>query len=1201
MRRWVWRVLLAALVLAALTVGVFAAPGDPDETWVNGVQLELNTAGTEWTVKKYDGETEEVVIPALHENKPVTEIAGTAFNNGTTSTTNTLGKKLNKVTIPGTVKTVSSSAFKDCDSLNTVVFQDYMTEKGIQRNATIETSAFEGCDGLTTLTLSCNILEIKGNAFKNCKHLSGVVIPWGVKKVHENAFQGCGNLQDITILDPVVDIDKAFNLDSTILKTVHAVEGSELYGKLANRLKASPGKLHGLTGNTEPEVLTVASCTNAGSIKVSFQCGGYTTKETVKETVTDPDSGKTTEKDVEKEVHHDCDRYGKNPVSETRPTSMLPHKPGQPSSKDSTCVEHGYKNKIDCTVCGTELSSTELPLIDHNYDEDSEVEEKELFQGHCGRSASDTTNTAIRLETRGLSMVTRKCTVCGYTPVCWKCQELILRLEEADAGLEGARKTLAEATAKWEAAKAAKERADAAETAAGEALTAAEGAQTEAGNAYKTAQNETAKAQAALSAAATDEEKEAARKALDEAEAKEEEARKASLAADRAVLERTIEKTEAEAAATEARTAYNTADGDKTAAEGVVNSDTTVSTAQGKLREHLADKTAHEECAGCLEKLADIRAAKSESAKKKAEAAYAAHKADTTTHKPEAIPEGAIDKKDSDEAPEHDWGEPEVPDNVQRPECGSGKSIIVTPKYTCKACKATKDGKAEILDAAPEHKLPAKPVVKSREEPTCTKPGKIVYEDYTCETCKRDVKGEERTIPELKHDLVHDKDIIVEATCTTPGSKTEVWVCSRGEKCSEYKDGKPYSEQKEPVITPAKGHTWGDFTPNEGQDMTPNETCESKEVTGKVKCTVCGVEEEHTLTIEGLGKHTWGEWKASEDGKTETRTCSVCGETETKDVAAPEPPDEPDDPDDPDDPDKPDKPTEPDTPKSYSITVVPGAGGAASASRSTAQSGDTVTLTISASSGYELDMIRAIRGGVSVVSLTDLGGGQYRFTMPADNVEIRVTFSKKNSSSGTPWASAPGEGASSTDPRRTTDVMPTQNPTQSVPRAGAYEQLFQDIPTNHWAAGEINWANQMGYMNGTAGRFNPDGNITHQQMWMVLARLTGNHPANMTEARRWAVEHSFADGSSPTGAVSRHQLVTALYRCAHLMGSANRNTTSLAGYPDSRTVPTVARDAFSWAVANGILGGTANGRLDPNGTLTRAQFAVILYRYSQRI
>ena len=48
-------------------------------------------------------------------------------------------------------------------------------------------------------------------------------------------------------------------------------------------------------------------------------------------------------------------------------------------------------------------------------------------------------------------------------------------------------------------------------------------------------------------------------------------------------------------------------------------------------------------------------------------------------------------------------------------------------------------------------------------------------------------------------------------------------------------------------------------------------------------------------------------------------------------------------------------------------------------------------------------------------------------------------------------------------------------------------------------------------------------------------------------------------------------------------------------------MPASARDAFAWAVANGIIGGTGNGRLAPNATLTRAQFAVILYRFSQRI
>ena len=40
---------------------------------------------------------------------------------------------------------------------------------------------------------------------------------------------------------------------------------------------------------------------------------------------------------------------------------------------------------------------------------------------------------------------------------------------------------------------------------------------------------------------------------------------------------------------------------------------------------------------------------------------------------------------------------------------------------------------------------------------------------------------------------------------------------------------------------------------------------------------------------------------------------------------------------------------------------------------------------------------------------------------------------------------------------------------------------------------------------------------------------------------------------------------------------------------------------MAWAVTNGIVSGTADGRLNPGGTVTRAHFAVILYRFSQRI
>lgn len=481
---------------------------------------------------------------------------------------------------------------------------------------------------------------------------------------------------------------------------------------------------------------------------------------------------------------------------------------------------------------------------------------------------------------------------------------------------------------------------------------------------------------------------------------------------------------------------------------------------------------------------------------------------------------------------------------------------------------------------------------------TCTEDGERVYqEDYVCEVCGELITGAALTvtIPKQGHNYQladenyedpRDKD----ATCEEGGVKvTGLKICSR---CGDVD-----RSEEELETTGALGHKWGSFVPTDGSEER-SFPCKEGTATGTATCEVCGKTASNlTITLEPTEPHKWSAWTLSKDGKNEVRTCEVCGDTDSR-AASNTPSDpgtsEPDDPDDPDDPSDPSKPSEPSTPDTtrYSVDLIQASNGSVSSSRNTAESGDRVTLTVWPNSGYELDMLR-VTTSTSSVSTTSLGGGQYRFTMPAANVEVRVSFSRK--SSGSSWTGSSNSSSSSQG------TSTTQTVVQSVPRATASGRLFSDIPASHWAAGEINWANQMGYMNGSNGRFNPDGNITFQQMWMVLARITGSRPASMADARRWAVNGGFADGSSPTGAVSRHQLVTALYRCAHLMGTANRNTTTLASYPDSRTVPTVAREPFAWAVANGIISGNASGRLDPNGTLTRAQFAVILYRFSQRV
>lgn len=1164
MRRWVWRVLLAALVLAALTGSAMAA--DPVTAALeNGVVLTEN--GSNWKVTGYTGTGGQITIPSKYQSKAVTVIAEKAFT----------ATAITEVIIPASITEVEVSAFEKCPDLQTVVFLERSSSAA---KLAIKERAFLDCERLTNIIFSEGLESIGARAFSGADGLTSLVIPDNVNSIGELAFAHCTKLKTIyvpTSLKPPAGTAtkpiSATTFSDTTLESIHyggttpSNPKSDIYSIFA----ALPPGLTGASIHYAvcDRVISEPTCQKTGRV-----LGGATCSEVGN-------------------IHTDvCDSLKDIAPPITLP--MLAHDWADDGNstitKQPTCKEEGEKSTPQkCTMCGETRTKTEPidKLETHSYGGNSETVEHPLFEGYCGDG------------TEGLILVTRKCSVCNdYTPVCWKCQKLEWELAKANAELETAQKAYDEATANVAAAEKALEDANAAKAAADAAVT-------EAGKNVKDAADaadEAKKKFDALGDDATEEERAAAEKALDDA--------------NEALLDAKMAEVAANKAAAAAAAAVTKAGDEKAAADKALTTPIDLENALKAAQSNVSDKKAeltahvestapksHQECPECNEKRNAIDAATG-SAKKKAEEAYETHY--NTAH-PDTLTDitSAILTKGSG-AVGHVWGK-DYEEVITQAVCGSTDLGETKIWHDCTVCETHELVETITTRPAKKHTPDPSAEAKIKKAATCTEEGIRGYEpDVKCATCGHEIgEGFTEPIPALKHDLVYDKDIIVEATCTTPGSKTEVWVCSRGDKCSAVLEGgkEPYSEKKEPVITPAKGHTWGDFTPDEGQDMTPNETCAEKKVTGKVKCAVCGAEEAHTLTIEGLGKHTWGEWEDGEDGK-QVRECSVCGKTEERDDPnKPTEPDEPDEPDEPEDPDDPGKPTEPETPKDYQVNIIQGSNGTTTANRTTAKSGDQVTITVSPASGYELDMLRVISADGKVLNLTSLGGGQYRFTMSAANAEVRATFSKKSggSWSGSNWASAPGEGSSSTDPRRTTDVMPTQNPTQSVPKAGAYEQLFRDIPTNHWAAGEINWANQMGYMNGTAGRFNPDGIITHQQMWMVLARLTGSHPANMTEARRWAVEHSFADGSSPTGAVARHQLVTALYRCAHLMGSANRNTTSLAGYPDSRTVPTVARDAYSWALANGIVSGTANGRLDPNGTLTRAQFAVILYRYSQRV
>lgn len=246
----------------------------------------------------------------------------------------------------------------------------------------------------------------------------------------------------------------------------------------------------------------------------------------------------------------------------------------------------------------------------------------------------------------------------------------------------------------------------------------------------------------------------------------------------------------------------------------------------------------------------------------------------------------------------------------------------------------------------------------------------------------------------------------------------------------------------------------------------------------------------------------------------------------------------------------------------YTVSVENSKHGTVTVSPKRADKGDTVTITVKPDNGYELDELTVTDRDGDTVKLQSKGGNKYTFTMPGSKVTVEATF--------------------------------TLEKEENLP--------FADVAEDYWAVEEITWAYENGYMNGvSAERFAPGSTVTRQQLWMVLARLTEFNPSNMTEAQHWAVESKISDGSNPGGALTRQQMVTILYRWAQQMGYDVSGRADLSAFPDNASVAAYATEPMTWAIAEGIISGTTEGLLNPAGTATRAQFAVILYRFFENV
>ena len=246
-------------------------------------------------------------------------------------------------------------------------------------------------------------------------------------------------------------------------------------------------------------------------------------------------------------------------------------------------------------------------------------------------------------------------------------------------------------------------------------------------------------------------------------------------------------------------------------------------------------------------------------------------------------------------------------------------------------------------------------------------------------------------------------------------------------------------------------------------------------------------------------------------------------------------------------------------PPAYAPEIRVKGGGDVDVTPRMAREGQTVTIRAVPGDGYKLDSLTVTDRNGTSVAVTVQADGTWRFVQPSGKAVITAVFA------------AAGAGGSTG---------------------------FADVEAGSWYEAAVSAMVEAGLMQGTGGNlFQPFGTVTRATMWTILARMDGVDTEGgkswYEKAQTWAMAEGVSDGTNPDAVVTREQIAAMLYRYAGSPAAEGQ-----LDFADSAAVSEWASQAMVWAVKEGILTGTPDGKLNPQGTATRAEAAVMLQRFA---
>ena len=267
------------------------------------------------------------------------------------------------------------------------------------------------------------------------------------------------------------------------------------------------------------------------------------------------------------------------------------------------------------------------------------------------------------------------------------------------------------------------------------------------------------------------------------------------------------------------------------------------------------------------------------------------------------------------------------------------------------------------------------------------------------------------------------------------------------------------------------------------------------------------------------------------------------------------------------------------TTTTYTITTNAGIGGSIDSDTTVSvKAGENIKFNIKPNQGYAVEDVKV--DGKSVGAVSD-----YEFTKVNANHTIFATFKK---------------------------IEDTNQDSKEC-------YYFTDVDESEWYFEPVMMACDKGLFSGTSDTtFSPYMNTTRGMIVTILHRLEGRPKSNAanvftdvgadkyyTDAVAWARDNIIVSGYGngmfgPEDSITREQMAVILMNYAKYKGYDISMKADLSKFADEESISPWAKDAISWANAEGLIQGSGS-QLMPVDNALRCQVAAILQRFIETI